>query len=665
MIFDYKKIKRLSLGILAFTVGVVCAQGPDGNPVHWLGKPPLKSVCPGEEFEIKVEATIDGDWHLYSVTTPPEGPNPTRFSVASGAPVAIAGTIKQSSPTTKFDESFGVNTEYFSSNAHFRIPLKVAPNAKAGEQEAGLGVIYQLCNDRTCLPPRKVPISTKIRVVTAEAAAHKTVSSKLQKPITASNQAKPDNPGTESNMTVGTTAEIQQARAEGFWPYLWFSMTMGLISLATPCVFPMIPITVSYFTKKAEKRRTPGISHAVVYSAGIVFTFTGVGLGVAVILGTTGINQFAANPWINLAITAIFMGFALNLFGLFQIGVPSSVLTRLSNAGGSQGYVYTLLMGFTFTLTSFTCTVPFIGTVLVAASQGDWVWPALGMMGFSIVFSAPFFLLALIPKWLTTLPKSGGWLNSVKVTMGFLELAAAMKFVSNVDLIWNWHIFSREVVLAIWMSISVLATVYLLGKFRLPHDSPVETLTVMRMVFALVFLATSFVLFTGLMGGSLGELDAFLPPRTAGAATLTGCATRSSVLAWKIDMASALAEARQEQRFVFIDFTGYTCTNCRWMEANVFSLPAVQTELGKYVCVQLFTDGEGRQYEENQKYQRDRFGTVALPFYSIIDPDGNKIATFPGMTRNYEAFLRFLHTPQDARQIILNSSPQQTNRTDR
>jgi thiol:disulfide interchange protein DsbD len=438
-------------------------------------------------------------------------------------------------------------------------------------------------------------------------------------------------------------------------------MSMGAISLATPCVFPMIPITVSFFTKSAESGKASGITQALVYCFGIIFTFTGLGLGLAALLGATGVNQFAANPWINLLITAIFIGFALNLFGLYQIGIPSGVLTKLSNIGGGKGYIQTLLMGLTFTLTSFTCTVPFVGTVLVATSQGDWLWPAMGMLAFSVVFAAPFFLLALIPRLLTSMPKSGGWLNSVKVTMGFLEVAAAMKFLSNVDLVWNWQIFTREVVLAVWLAIAVLTSVYLLGKFRLPHDTPVETLGVFRMISALLFLAIGFHLFTGVMGGSLGELDAFLPPRTSGSFTLTGGGQPGHELSWHRNMDAALAEAEPEQKPIFIDFTGYTCTNCRWMEANVFTLPAVHAMLQKYVRVQLFTDGAGEEYQQNQQYQKERFGTIALPLYVILDAQGNEISTFPGMTRKPEEFLNFLRTPFGSPESLSAVSPSAQN----
>jgi thiol:disulfide interchange protein DsbD len=644
---------------------ILVAQAPDESPVHWTAKAPAAAVRAGEIFEVKLDATLDGEWHLYSATQPPGGPIPTRFSLLTGAPFALSFAVKQTAPKTTFDQNFGIQTEFFSESAEFWVPIKVAEEAKAGNYDLTVQAVYQVCNDQMCLPPHKVPIALKVNVTAKERFA---IQAKAQPsapeqsagvppsgtpatvaPAAAQSTVAPPTsatPETQARDTpTGTAAEVQQARSSGFWPFLWLSMTMGAISLATPCVFPMIPITVSYFTKNAESGKGSGVAQAFVYCFGIIFTFTGLGLGLAALLGATGINQFAANPWVNLLITAVFIGFALNLFGLFQIGVPSSILTKLSNASGVGSYGQTLLMGLTFTLTSFTCTVPFVGTVLLATSQGDWLWPAMGMLGFSVVFAAPFFVLALLPRFLTALPRSGGWLNSVKVTMGFLEVAAAMKFVSNVDLVWNCHIFTREVVLAIWLAIAVLTTVYLLGKFRLPHDTPMESLGVLRMLFAMIFLAIGFYLFTGLMGGSLGELDAFLPPRTAGAFTLTGAGGPGQELSWNTSLETALAQARREQKPIFIDFTGYTCTNCRWMEANILPLPAVHTELGRFIRLQLFTDGSGKQCEDNQKYQKDKFGTIALPLYVILDPTGNKIASFPGMTRKSEEFLRFLRTP--------------------
>jgi thiol:disulfide interchange protein len=647
------------------------------TPVQWSAQVSSATVRPGELLEVRLTATIEGNWHLYSATQPPGGPNPTRFNVAPGTPFEIFGKPRQSTPTTEFDPNFGIETEYFKGEADFWIPLRVSPDAAAGEYDLQMQAVYQVCDEKVCLPPKRVPIPLKVLVAGTAASeavtppgvtrppqeqpqspkgiaapperspgARASGAAEADQPIPSTPVSPPPEPEPQAERTlVGTAADIREARASGLLPFMWLAMTMGAVSLATPCVFPMIPITISYFTKNAEKNRAGVLKQALVYSLGIVFTFTVLGIGLAALLGATGINQFAANPWVNLLITLIFFGFAFNLFGFYQIAVPSGILTKLSSAGGGGGYAQTLLMGLTFTLTSFTCTVPFVGTVLVATAQGEWMWPVLGMLGFSVVFASPFFILALLPGALTALPKSGGWLNSVKVTMGFLEVAAAMKFISNVDLVWHWRFFTREVVLAIWIAIAFLAMLYLLGNFRFPHDSPLESLGAIRMMSATAFLSLAFYLFTGLMGGSLGELDAFLPPRTSGALALTGGGTSGKALEWQTSREAAFALARRENKPIFIDFTGYTCTNCRWMESNIFPLVAVQNELERYVRLQLFTDGEGPQYEENQNYQKEQFGTVALPLYAILDSQGKTIATFPGMTRKPEEFLAFLRKP--------------------
>jgi thiol:disulfide interchange protein DsbD len=610
---------------LGLIVCAIPASGQD-SPVHWSAKPPAQPIEAGMLFEVELDADIEGQWHMYSATQPPGGPVATSFKIQENAPFEMAGNLKQSPPKTEFDANFGIPTEFFAGSAEFWIPLKSKAGARPGDYQVEIRATYQLCDDKSCLPPRDETLSFKVRVIAGEGAASELVAAAA------------------TAIPTETAAEVDRAKENGFLPFLWLSMTMGALSLATPCVFPMIPITVSYFTKKVESGRSSGLHLAWVYCLGIILTFTGLGLGMTALLGATGIHQFAANPWMNLLITAVFLGFALNLFGCYPIGIPSRVLTKLSAASSGPGYASTLLMGLTFTLTSFTCTVPFIGTVLVATAQGDWLWPAMGMLGFSLVFAAPFFLLALLPRAMAALPKSGDWLHSVKVIMGFLEVAAAMKFLSNADLVWQWRIFSRPVVLSIWIAVAVAAAAYLLGKLRLRQNRILDFQNVLRVTCATVFLAVGFYLFAGLLGRSLGEIDAFLPPRTAGAYTLTG-GSHGAELRWNTNLETALAQARQERKLVFVDFTGYTCTNCRWMESNIFALQEVQSALKKYVRLQLFTDGEGQQYKDNQTYQKDRFGTVALPLYAILDARGNKLSTFAGMTRNAVEFVRFLDGP--------------------
>lgn len=435
--------------------------------------------------------------------------------------------------------------------------------------------------------------------------------------------------------------------------FVWLAASAGALSLLTPCVFPMVPITVSYFTHHGAVNRRGAVRHAAVFGLGIVASFTALGLLLAVLLGATGVVLLAANPWVNLVLTAIFIAFALNLFGFYQIAVPSTWVSAFERGvrGGDGarraiGVATALLMGLTFTLTSFTCTAPFVGTVLVAASRGQWTMPIVGMLVYSAVFALPFCVLALVPQWLARLPRSGGWLQDIKVVMGCAELAAAMKFLSNADLVWHWGVFTRTVVLASWVVLALLTAVYLAGWLRVLERWPVAHAGLAR-VGALGALVVGGWLATGLRGRSLGELESFLPPSADELSSADGGDGSGAVvpvaLAWRVnDYAGALGEAKREKKRVFIDFTGYTCTNCRWMEANMFTRADVKMRLNQFVLSRLFTDGEGTVYEQQQALQQARFNTVALPLYAIVDADGRTIASLPGLTRDPAAFVAFL-----------------------
>lgn len=426
--------------------------------------------------------------------------------------------------------------------------------------------------------------------------------------------------------------------------------------MLTPCVFPMIPITVSYFMRHANTSRARAFVAVGVFGLGIIATFTALGVGVAALVGAAGLVRFATNAWVNLAIAAIFLALALNLLGFYELGVSSRLLGRIDSvtrSGHLSDSTSALLMGVLFTLTSFTCTAPFIGTLLVAASQGEWQRPIVGMLTYAIVFALPFIVLATVPRWIGQLPQSGPWLQRIKVVMGFVELAAVAKFISNADLVWNWNIFTHDVVLAIWVLLALTVTFYLLGAFRLPHEPPLEKRTgrgayalprigAARAVPALVFLALGMWLATGLAGGTLGTLESFLPP-VGGAPPVANEGEVPTELSWRLnDLPGAITLARQQNRRVFIDFTGYTCTNCRWMEANIFTRPEIKIAMNRYVLARLYTDGDGEMYEKQQTMQQQRFGTIALPLYAIVDPDGKTVTTFAGLTRSPNDFLAFL-----------------------
>ncbi len=623
----------------------------------WSAKASVTTVKPGDKIEVRVTAKLNDNWHIYSITPMDEGPVPTEIGFTKKSVLERAGKIRQPKPVVKFDENFGVNTEYFENDVTFTMPAVVKSTAANGKQRVVVEVTFMACNDRMCLPPKTVEIPLDITVEGAaegaEQAAVDTAADSSATPESSVTEA-PAEGGDEGPSGYGDERDVERAKEEGLWSYILLAMSVGALALLTPCVFPMIPITVSFFTKREAATRWQSVRDAMIYSFGIIFTFTGLGILLALIFGASGINQFAANPWMNILIAVVFIVFALNLFGLFEIVVPSGILTKLTVASGSgQGITSLLLMGLTFTLTSFTCTVPFVGTVMVAAAKGEIWWSVVGMLAFSSVFALPFFLLALFPSWLKSLPKSGGWLNSVKVVMGFLELAAAMKFLSNVDLIWSMGILSRDLFLSFWVGIGILITLYLLGKFQLPHDTKLEKVGVVRMLWGVFFLGISVYLYTGLNDKPLGELDAFLPPmnyqETIQAASLGGGDVSSTDPEeneggekWFSDYDAALAAAKEQGKPLFVDFTGFACTNCRWMESNVFTRNEVKTLFEDFVLVRLYTDGQGKVYENNRAFQEKRFGTVALPLYVTISPEDETLTTFPGLTRKPQEFVRFL-----------------------
>ncbi len=609
------------------------------NPVSWSLESDAegKTLKADEKIKAKLKAEIEGNWHLYAVEQPEGGPFPTKITIAENLPFKIDGKTTSPAPITKLDPNFNLETKFFAGKAEFDLPIKAMSEAEASD--LAVDVKYQVCNDTVCLPPKTV----KVTFAGFEDAKKSVVNSQLSV-VSSENQINANSTSVQRTTDNGQRTNPSDLPLSSF---IWLAITLGALSLLTPCVFPMIPITVSYFSNHSLGNRAKAVKLATVYSVGIIATFTILGMLLAIFVGAAGINLFAANPWVNLLITGIFLFFAFNLFGAYEITVPTRVLTKLDNLtrsreGEGSGIVGALLMGLTFTLTSFTCTSPFVGTILVSASQGAWQMPLVGMLAFSSVFALPFFVLALVPQWASSLPRAGGWMNSIKVAMGFLEIAAAMKFISNVDLIWNWGIFTRPFVLAIWIAIGVILAIYLLGKFQLPHDSKPERIGAVRVMSAILSLAISFYLITGLFGASLGELESFLPPETETSRNFFNKSDAEKLKWIENDYEGALAKAKAENKLVFVDFTGYTCTNCRWMEANVFPKKEVKNELANFVLARLYTDGDGDVYQKQQQMEQDMFGTVALPFYAIMDGDGKVVATFPGLTRNVGDFVDFL-----------------------
>ena len=418
--------------------------------------------------------------------------------------------------------------------------------------------------------------------------------------------------------------------------FLWLAGTTGLLSLLTPCVFPMVPVTIAYFSAP-NANSSFSMRRPLLFGLGIVATFTVLGLALAAIFGAAGLNRFASDPWVNLTLAALFLVFAANLFGWVSAPVPwrlANFADRASRDAAPGSSLGALIMGATFTLTSVTCTAPFVGTLLVLASRGSWLTPVVGMIVYSTAFALPFVLLALVPGSVSSLPRAGAWLQTLRVLIGLLEIGAAIKFVSNADMVLGWGVFTRNVVLLSWSALAIVGALYL-GRnvqrrvWRLEEIAPIG-----------ISILLAGWLVSGLNGRPLPQIEAFLPP-AAPVTTIASTGRESST--WMLnDYQGALDAARSTGKLVFVDFTGYTCTNCRWMEANIFSRPDVSAELGRFVLARLYTDGDGELYERQQAFQEKTFGTVALPLYAVMTPDGKVRATFSGLSRNPAEFIAFL-----------------------
>ena len=635
------------IAFIVLILSVLTVSGFAQNPIKWELESSVKGneIKADEKFEAKLIAEIEGSWYLYGLEQPDGGPISTTVKLPEDSQFEINGKVTTPKPIQKFDPNFEIDTKIFKQTAEFNVPLNATKDLSG--DDLAINIRYQVCDNTLCLPPKTIKVSFD-GFENANKSAFGDV---------------PDLLGNETVATDTPTFELEKTTDQPIWSFIWLAISLGALSLLTPCVFPMIPITVSYFTKNSAGSRAKSLKLATVYSVGIIATFTLLGMLLAFFVGAAGINLFAANPWVNIGIAAIFLFFAFNLFGFYEIAVPSNILNKLdkitrTKEGQGSAYIGALLMGLTFTVTSFTCTSPFVGTILVSTSQGDWQYPLIGMLAFSTVFALPFFILALAPQLVSQLPKSGGWLNSVKVVMGFLEIAAALKFLSNVDLVWSsiyktsadamnfGTIFSREVVLVLWVLIAVAIGLYILGIFKFKLDSPIKKITPLRIIIAVAAFAMGVYLTTGILGKKLGELESFLPPKNA-ESRLNVLGDKDAELKFiKNDLKKALEVAKAENKKVFVDFTGYTCTNCRWMEANMFPNPKVRAEMEKYVLVSLYTDGEGEIYYQQQQFQEKTFKTVALPFYAIMNADGQPTAAFPGLTRNPQEFVDFLQKAQ-------------------
>lgn len=504
-----------------------------------------------------------------------------------------------------------------------------------------------------------------------------------------------DSLGEDSGTQVEETGALNTAQeangrpegtSSGLLGTFLFAFVAGLLALVTPCVFPMIPMTVSFFMKRYSDRKK-GIRDAMLYGLSIIAIYLILGVGVSALFGADALNAMSTDPWFNIFFFVLLVVFAASFFGAFELTLPSSWVNKMDRKSDRAGLVGIFFMAFTLALVSFSCTGPFVGTILVeAAVKGNFWGPVVGMAGFAIALALPFTLFALFPGWLSGLPKSGGWLNSVKVVLGFIELAFALKFLSNADMVLDWHLLEREVFIALWVVIFAMMGFYLLGKIRLPHDSPLESISVTRLFLALITLSFALYLVPGIWGAPVKIISAFAPPTTYSEAASAGGSKETleilqiepmSVRREPIglpyretgpqgipvftDLEQATTFAKAMNRPILLDFTGKACVNCRKMEADVWSDARVKNLLSnEFVVVELYVDfreklPESEQYTTpegksirtvGQKwtdYQIRRFGSNSQPYYVITDPDDRVIAPTRAYDTDVEAYLAWLN----------------------
>ena len=608
----------------------------------------------GESGLLRVDVQVPAGWHLWSMDPGP-GPQALRIALQPRAGLELAEQWHGPAPEVKYDRGFKQDlARYEGPGARFERPVRAL-----SASPSSLLVQGQICTEQQCLQQKLVvPI-----VVEVLAAAQSQAAPVPSGPVLAvvANEPAAVELAAPVAQPASLETELAAAKQRGFWSFVALAFLFGLGALATPCVFPAIPLTVSFFSKYSGESIGRGTRLALVYALTMVAAFTFLGVMLSIVFGVTGVQRFAAHPLFNLVLAGVLAFFALNLLGLFEIQAPQFLLgaanrleqnlgdaARGSGSGARRGlsdYVAVGVAAITSTTVFFTCTVAFVGLVLVAAASGEWFWPTVGMLAFSSAFALPFFLLAMFPQAAKRLQgKAGGWLTATRVTLGFLELAAATKFLSNADLVWAWGVVTRQAVLAFWVPLFVLCGLFLLGKLRLGHETTARSdggTGVLQMLAAVAMFALALHLGVGLFRNEPfgGWLDGWLPPVQAEVAR---DGTHAPSLAWTHSLAEGRARAQRDGKLVFVNYTGYTCTNCRYMEGGVFPDPRVRPLLEQMVLVELYTDGGKPEHDQNRDDQVARFGTAALPLYSVEDASGRVIASFPSSTNDVDEFRRFL-----------------------
>ena len=671
-------MKKSIFSILLLLFAVV-VQAQIQEPVKF--KSELKTLQAGEA-EVVFTGTIDKGWHVYSTDLGDGGPISATFNVESISGAELVGKLKPvGKEVAAFDKLFEMKVRYFENTAQFVQKLKLT----GGEYKVEGFLEYGACNDENCLPPTQVPFKfsgkaegTAVNGPPADKAADAGNVELEKSSDTAQTAAMAIIGGAESDTGINVAGDgttdlwkpvIDELQALGetvsqedmSWIYIFITgFVGGLLALFTPCVWPIIPMTVSFFLKRSKDKKK-GIRDAWTYGASIVVIYVGLGLLVTGIFGANALNSLSTNAVFNIFFFLMLVVFAASFFGAFEITLPSKWSNAVdSKAEKTGGLLSIFLMAFTLSLVSFSCTGPIIGFLLVQVSTtGNMIAPAIGMLGFAIALALPFTLFALFPSWLKSMPKSGGWMNVIKVTLGFLELAFALKFLSVADLAYGWRILDRETFLALWIVLFALLGFYLLGKVKFPHDDDDTKVSVPRFFMALASLAFAVYMLPGLWGAPLKAVSAFAPPMQTQDFNLYN----NEVHAKFDDYDLGMEYARQHGKPVMLDFTGYGCVNCRKMELAVWTDPKVSDIINNdYVLITLYVDNKTplsspvkimengtertlRTVGDKWSYlQRVKFGANAQPFYVLIDNEGKPLNKSYSYDESIPKYIEFLQT---------------------
>ncbi len=678
-----KRIILLFSLLIAFTSTSVKAQIHD--PVKW--KTSVEKVS-DTEYYLVITASIETGWHLYSQNVPEGGPIPTSFTfMESKKEYELVGKTTEGKGHEVHDPVFEMDIKYFGNKAVFKQRIKAITKNNFTITGA---LEFMVCDDTNCLPPTEVDYSFDIggqKIVSGGSQNSVVIDDKKEDKSFLQKTVIPAKAGiSKSKSTIPNDLKQQEKKEKNksLWVLFGLSFLAGFAALLTPCVFPMIPMTVSFFTKQS-KSKAQGIRNAIIYGVSIVILYVLLGTVITAIFGADSLNALSTNVWFNIIFFILLIVFAISFLGAFEITLPSSWGTKIDSQADRGGLIGIFFMALALAIVSFSCTGPIVGTALVAAAAQGGIAPVISMFGFSLAIALPFALFAAFPGWMNSLPKSGGWLNTVKVFLGFLELALAFKFLSNADLVLQGHWLEREVFIAIWITIFGMLALYLFGKIKLPHDSDLPFISVGRLSLGLVVLAFTIYMIPGLWGAPLKLISGFPPPMNyseapygvgftkigGGESAATGEIPEHAhlgpydIIAFN-DYDQGMAYAKKVNKPVLLDFTGWACVNCRKMEARVWSDPSVlQILKNDIVLISLYVDDKrplpkSEQYTSEltgkkikyigakwSDFQIRKYKANAQPYYVLLDHKGNNLNEHTAYNTDIDAYLAWLHNGID------------------